>query len=178
MSGVGVIEGDRLYLRDVRDEDVTASYVSWLNDPQVNQFLETRFRMQTAADILQYVRAMREKPESVFLAIVRKGDDRHLGNLHIGAIDRVHKTATLALVIGEKSAWGQGFGSEAIRLATRHAFERLGLHKLTARCYANNEGSKRAFLKAGWSEEGRQREQFLSDGKYTDGIWLGIVADR
>ena len=174
----GLIESDRLYLRDVRDEDVTPAYVSWLNDPQVNQFLESRFSTHTADDILQYVRGMRGKPESAFLAIVRKSDGLHLGNLHIGAIDRQHQTATLALVIGEKSAWGQGFGSDAIRLATRYGFERLGLHKLTARCYATNDRSKNAFLKAGWSEEGRQREQFLSDGRYIDGIWLGIVADR
>ena len=174
----GLIESERLYLREVRDEDVTPAYVAWLNDPQVNRYLETRFTTHTADDILKYVRSMRQKPESVFLAIMRKDDEHHLGNLHVGAIDGAHKTATLALVIGERSAWGQGFGSEAIRLATRYAFERLGLRKLTARCYADNAGSHKAFLKAGWSEEGLQRAQFLSSGKYVDAIWLGVLADR
>jgi RimJ/RimL family protein N-acetyltransferase len=175
----GLIESDRLYLREVRDEDVTQAYVSWTNDPDVTRFLEIRFKTHTANDVLQYVRAMRSKPDSALLAIVSREDDRHLGNLHLSAIDReVHKTAMLALVLGEKSAWGRGFGSEAIRLATRYAFECLGLRKLTARCYVDNIASHKAFLKAGWLEEGRQRQQFLSDGKYTDAIWLGVVAAR
>jgi RimJ/RimL family protein N-acetyltransferase len=172
----GLIESERLLLREVRDEDVTPAYVAWLNDPDVNQFLETRFKTHTAEDILQYVRSMRLTRESAFLAIVRKSDRRHLGNLHLSGIDRdVHGTATLALVIGEKSAWGQGFGSEAIRLAARYAFGPLGLRKLTARCYAENVASHKAFLNAGWSEEGRQRAQFLCNGTYVDAIWLGLA---
>ena len=102
----------------------------------------------------------------------------HLGNLRLGDIDPYHKTATVALLIGEKSAWGHGYGSEAIALAGRYAFDTLGLRKLTARIYANNVGSLKAFLKAGWTREGMQLLQFVSDGQLVDGIWLGCSRDR
>jgi RimJ/RimL family protein N-acetyltransferase len=110
----------------------------------------------------------------VFLAIIRRADARHVGNLRIGAIDRHHRSATVALVIGDKTAWGQGIGSDAIATASTYAFTTLGLEKLTARVYASNTGSIRAFEKAGWRHEGRQRRQFQTEAGRDDGVWLGI----
>jgi RimJ/RimL family protein N-acetyltransferase len=169
-----VLEGARVSLRAVTEADVTADYVAWLNDPEVGEFLETRFTAHSADDVRKYVRTQNANADAVFLAIVRRADQRHIGNLRIGAIDRHHHTATIALVIGDKSAWRQGFGSEAIALATWHAFSTLGLRKLTARCYATNLGSIRAFEKAGWTHEGRQASQFETADGRVDGVWLGI----
>jgi RimJ/RimL family protein N-acetyltransferase len=172
------VEGTQIYLRDVTSDDVTDRYCAWLNDPEVNRYLETRFETQTRDRILAYVGTQAHALDAVFLAIVRKVDHLHLGNLRIGALDRFHRTATLALVIGEKAAWGTGIGTEAIELATRHAFEQLDLRKLTARCYATNLGSIRAFEKAGWTREGIQRRQFICDGVEIDGVWLGRARAR
>ena len=101
-------------------------YCEWLNDPDVNRYLETRFEAQTRERVLAYVAEQAQSPSAVLLGIMRKADDLHLGNLRIGAIDRHHLTATIALVIGEKAAWGHGYGTEAIQLATRYAIERSG----------------------------------------------------
>jgi RimJ/RimL family protein N-acetyltransferase len=51
------------------------------------------------------------------------------------------------------------------------------LHKLTAGCYDVNEGSRRAFLKAGWIEEGRLREQYECEGKRVDRILLAYIRE-
>lgn len=171
-----LIEGEQVALRHVSEDDVTPAYVEWMNDAEVGRFLETRFTPHTADDIRRYVRQQREATDAEFLAIIRRADRRHIGNLRIGAIDRRHLTATIALFIGDKNAWGQGLGSEAIALATKHAFSALGLRKLTARCYSTNTGSIRAFEKAGWRREGLQLSQFESAaGERVDGVWLGVV---
>jgi RimJ/RimL family protein N-acetyltransferase len=168
------IAGARVALRLVSEADVTDEYVAWLNDPEVGAFLETRFTAHTADDVRRYVRHQRASDDAVFLAIVRRADQRHIGNLRIGAIDRRHHSATIALVIGDKSAWGQGFGSEAIALATAYAFASLQIVKLNARCYATNLASIRAFEKAGWQQEGRQPSQFETPQGRVGGVWLGI----
>ncbi len=174
MSEPLVGSGALVDLRKVTEADVTPDYVAWLNDPEVGQYLETRFTAHTADDIRRYVRAQHEAADAVFLAIIRRADGRHVGNLRLGAIDRHHQSATLALVIGDKSAWGQGAGSDAIATATTYAFTALGLEKLTARVYASNTGSIRAFEKAGWRHEGLQRSQFQTDAGRVDGVGLGI----
>ena len=173
-----VITGRAVTLRPVTESDVTDAYVAWLNDPQVNQYLETRFVTHTLDDVRRYVRDQLLATDAMFLAIIRRSDGRHIGNLRIGAIDRHHRTATLALVIGERSAWGQGLGSDAIAAATDHALTALGLDKLTARVYATNLGSIRAFEKAGWHREGLQRGQFITAAGRVDGVWFGIERAR
>jgi RimJ/RimL family protein N-acetyltransferase len=172
------IDGDRIFLRDVCVSDATPRYVAWLADPEVNRYLETRFQQHTRADIVRYIEMMTKAPDVAFLAIVRRSDDLHLGNLRLGEIDPYHQTATVALLIGEKSVWGQGYGSEAIALVSRYAFDALSVRKLTARVYSNNLASLNAFQKAGWMSEGVQRQQFVSDGQLVDGIWLGCSRDR
>ena len=172
------IAGAAVDLRPVMESDVTDEYVAWLNDPQVNQHLETRFVTHTHDDVRRYVREQSRASDAVFLAIIRRADGRHIGNLRIGAIDRHHHSATIALVIGDRSAWGQGLGTDAIAAATQYAFSSLGLEKLTARCYATNAGSIRAFEKAGWHREGLQRSQFVTDAGRIDGVWLGIERRR
>ena len=36
------IEGNNIYLREVRESDVTDDYYNWLNDSEVNQYLENK----------------------------------------------------------------------------------------------------------------------------------------
>lgn len=174
MSGAVVASGRLVDLRPVLDADVTPAYVAWLNDPDVNQYLETRFRSHSADDVRRYVREQGAAADAIFLAIIRRADGRHIGNLRIGAIDRHHASATVAIMIGDKSAWGQGIGTDAIAAATAYAFDTLRLDKLTARCYGTNRSSIRAFEKAGWRVEGTQRGQFASGATRVDGVWLGI----
>ena len=173
-----LITGRAVALRPVTEADVTDTYVAWLNDPHVNQYLETRFTAHTLDAVRRYVRDQSRADDTIFLAIIRQSDGGHVGNLRIGAIDRHHRSATIALMIGERSAWGQGLGSDAIAAATNHALTALGLEKLTARVYATNLGSIRAFEKAGWRREGVQRAQFLTDAGRVDGVWFGIERAR
>jgi RimJ/RimL family protein N-acetyltransferase len=162
------IEGERLYLREVRLEDVTDTYYDWLNDPQVCQYLETRFYPQSKKAIENYVSRFLEDPSSVFLAIILKNDARHIGNIKIGPINWIHRFADIALVLGDKPSWGNGYGTEAIRALVRYAFDILNLHRLQATIYANNHASLRAFTKAGFQEEGILRKKRFHAGKYVD----------
>ena len=44
----------------------------------------------------------------------------------------------VGLLIGNRNMWGKGYGTEAIKLVTCHAFKEIKLNKLTAGIYANN----------------------------------------
>lgn len=67
-----------------------------------------------------------------------------------------------------------GYATEAIRLISRHAFETLGLYKLTAGFYASNIASIKAFKSAGFKEEGLVKAGYFLKGKREDGIILGM----
>ena len=157
-------------IRILRPEDVSEDYGSWLEDPEVNRYLECRWRAFSLDDLRAYVRAMNESPKDILFGIFLSDEDRHIGNIKIGNIDTIHRYADIGLLIGAKDAWGKGYGSIAIDLAALYAFRQLNLHKVVAGIYAGNTGSFKAFLKAGFRECGRLTQHRFCDGSYVDEI--------
>jgi len=171
------IEGKQIYLREVRLSDVGEQYYKWLNDNEVSQFLETKFFPQSIKSIENYVSSMLCSKESVFLAIIVKENEKHIGNIKIGPINWIHRFADVSLVIGDKKSWGKGFGSEAIKLVVEYSFKKLNLHRLSAGIYSNNVGSIKAFEKAGFKEEGIKKSIRFFNGSYIDEKIFGIVKE-
>ena len=169
------IEGERIYLRQLIETDANDTYLGWLNDPEVNRYLESRHKKQALKGLRAYIKETISEPANLFLAIVLKSNNRHIGNIKLGPIDNNHRLGDIGLIIGEKDCWGKGYATEAISLLVNYAFKQLGLHKLTAGCYANNEGSAKAFIKAGFTDEGRLKSQYYCDGGYVDRICLGVI---
>jgi RimJ/RimL family protein N-acetyltransferase len=168
-----IITGQNIYLRLVEPTDATNKYLSWLKDKEVNQFLETRFQKWTVQKIKNYIKTINKNPGNIFLAIIKKDNQKHIGNVKIGPIDKNHKSAEISLIIGDKSCWGKGFGSETINLICNFAFCKLRLHKLTSGAYANNPGSIKAFLKCGFAIEGVRKKQYKYKKSYVDAVLLG-----
>ncbi len=171
------IVGERIYLREVRLSDVNENYRRWVNDPEVTRFLEIRYVPHSLDNIRKYVEMMDGNPDEIFLAICLKDDGKHVGNIKLGPINRIHRFADVSLLIGEKSIWGRGVATEAIRLLARFAFDVLNLHKLKAGCYAENKGSAKAFLKAGFTPEGILRKQWQVNGEYQDELLFGLCRE-
>jgi [ribosomal protein S5]-alanine N-acetyltransferase len=172
------IEGVHLYLREVRLTDVNEKYYSWMSNPLVTRYLESRFRPLSLEALQRYVQEQSSNSAVLFLAIVTRDTHTHIGNIKLGPIDWIHRTGDIGLMIGDTASWGKGFATEAIRLLTEYAFRCLNLQKVTASCYSNNPGSAQAFRKAGFETEGTRRRQFYSDGEYVDQVLFGHVRPR
>jgi len=166
------LEGDKIYLRSLTVEDATDEYVGWLNDPEVNQFLESRFENHTLGSVRAHIEKTTQTTTNIFLAILRKDTDNYIGNIKLGPMDMHHRVGSVGLMIGDKNSWGKGFATEAIQLMTEHAFDTLELHKVTAGVYANNVASIKAFFKLGFFEEGRLKRHIFFNGEYIDKVLL------
>lgn len=160
----------RLLLRALEAADLNATYLAWLNDPEVNRYLETRFQPQTMEALQAYWQDHRDDPTSPWFAICLQVDGRHIGNIKLGPIQWLHRRADLSLFIGDRSCWGQGYASEAIAAVRDWAFDELDLQKLNAGIYGGNLGSRRAFEKCGFSLEGTLRAEVVSRGGRLD-VW-------
>lgn len=170
------IETPRLRLACLREDHVTEKYRAWMVDPEVNQYLETRFAKPSVESLREYVAGLRASSHSYFFGIFSKGAGSHLGNIKLGPVSYVHNSATIGLVLGDRSAWGQGIASEAIAAVSEWGFADLGLDKITAGSYHSNAGSVRAFQKCGFAIEGVQRSQVrLDNGGRDDVILLGRI---
>jgi RimJ/RimL family protein N-acetyltransferase len=146
-----------------------------MRDPETTRYLESRLVDHDRASLLAYIEACNADSRVLLLGICL-ADGRHIGNIKLGPVDWYHEHASVGLLIGERDCWGRGYATEAIGRLTAYAFRDLGLQKITAGCYASNVGSARAFLKAGWTEEGRSQGRWRLDGGRDDNVYLGITA--
>lgn len=105
------------------------------------------------------------------------GPPRLIGAIGL-SLSGTHERGELGYWIGVAHQ-GRGHASEAARTVVDHAFERLGLHRVTAHHMAWNVGSGRVLEKAGLRREGVLREHILKNGRFVDAVLYGALrADR
>jgi len=74
---------------------------------------------------------------------------------------------------------GHGYGTEAARELLRIAFADLGLHRVVALCFAENEPSWRLMERIGMRREGYHRQDSLHrDGTWRDGMTYALLAEE
>lgn len=136
----------RVVLRDLGVRDVTARYHAWLRQPEVRHWIRTK--PETLVGLRRYVLAQRRNPHVKFWGIFAGG--RHVGNIkaeHQRGVEG--HVAVLGLLIGQGR--GKGYGTAAIRLATRWCFRHWKVKRVDAGLHPRNWASVRAFEKAGFT---------------------------
>lgn len=170
------IRGERLSLQPLQlagnDED---TYLSWLRDPLVTKFLEARLTDYTCDKLRAYVKGENANHDSVLFAVQTEPEGSFIGTIKLSRIRQEHRHCEVALMIGNRAAWGKGYGTEAIKLACTYAFDSLGLHKVAAGLYHTNKGSERAFQKAGFTLEGRLIDDRWDGERWVDKLVYGLI---
>jgi len=79
-----------------------------------------------------------------------------IGNTGFHRIDWLNRWAELGIVIGEKTYWNQGYGTEAVQAMVAIAFTLLNLNRVQLEVYDFNHRARRAYEKAGFRLVPRQ----------------------
>lgn len=170
------IHGKRLFLRTLEASDVSDEYISWLNDPVVSRFLESRFSLSSWKSVRNFVRENLSSGDSILMGIFLQDSQEHVGNIRIYNIDGNNLSAEIGFLIGSQPNWGKGYASEAIELAVRFGSGELGIEKFTAGLIEQNIGSKRALEKVGFVVEGLLIDQVMnSDGSRGNIVRMGLT---
>lgn len=170
-----LLEGRNIVLRPIQIADADGPYVDWLNDEEINQYLEARFVTWTPELLRAYISEFELPSDKFLFAICTKEQHVHVGNIKLGPINPYHKFAEIGVIIGDKRYWGLGLASAAISEICRFGFGELGLNKLTAGCYEANIGSIKSFERVGFEIEGKLRKNFLTGSGFQDHILMGLL---
>ncbi len=81
-------------------------------------------------------------------------------------------------MIGDKTYWNRGYGTEAVRLLVKHGFNTLNLNRIFLHVFENNPRAIRAYEKAGFVHEGRERQAEFTEGEYMDVLVMSILKDE
>ncbi|MBC2770591.1 GNAT family N-acetyltransferase [Pusillimonas minor] len=171
------LQTPRLSLRMMSAADASEAYLGWMRDPVVNQYLESRFSVPASTqDLVRFIEYVNASSDSLLLGIFLREDGSHIGNIKIGPVVTRHARAELGYLIGDRNAWGKGYGSEAIREVARYGIEELGMAKITAGIYETNIGSAKALLKAGFKLEATISSHVICNGRRLASQLYGLDA--
>jgi RimJ/RimL family protein N-acetyltransferase len=128
-----------------------------------------------ADEIERFFTARVVGPDALAMAIHERGTDRLVGTCAFSQLDGENGSALYHITIGEKDAWGQGYGTEATRLMLEHAFGTLGLHRVALFVFEFNERAIRTYRRCGFVIEGRSRESIYRDGRWWDELAMSVL---
>ena len=184
-----MIYGKRIRFRAIEQSDLE-SFLKWINDPDLMPFIGVYLPFGSADEQDWYEKMRQRSPDERNMAIEtqllpneqRTVDDLSLetgwkliGSCGFFNLDWHNRTAEFGIMIGDKSYWNQGYGTEAVRLLAQHGFNTLNLHRIYLRVLENNPRAIRAYEKAGFIHEGRQRQAEFKNGRYLDFLVMSIL---
>lgn len=102
-------------------------------------------------------------------------DDRLIGEIGLDGVRFQHGDTFVGLGIGERDYWGKGYGTDAMRIILRYAFQELNLHRVSLDVFEYNPRAIHAYEKAGFKIEGRARQFLHRDGRRWDLIFMSIL---
>ena len=155
------LDSERFYLRPLGAEDATETYVGWLNDPEINRFLEVRHTPQDLPSVRAFIAGHGNEKNFLF-GIFRRDDDRHIGNYRL-QVTAEHRYATLGVIIGARDHWGEGVVLETRARLLDFIFESLAVDKVCGGCYQTNIHAIFNYRRQGWATDG-VRVRLVIDG--------------
>lgn len=159
----------RIAVREVTLADIDDEYFSWYrnDDHLLDTFTASRRAFSPEWIVSDFNESLATR-RVIYWLILHRPSGKKIGNIKVGPIDEVNKTSDLVCLIGDRNYHGKGLATEAIAAVSELAFDRYDLRRLHSGIYVTNVASIKAYLAAGWEEEGLLRGYYWVDGEPVD----------
>lgn len=171
------LKTDRLILKKLDLNFLSEEYVNWLNDTEVNKYLETKGSY--TIDKLESFLLDVQNRNIFFWAILRKDTKKHIGNIKIDPINKLYRNGEYGILIGDKFSWGMGFAEEATIKILDYCFsEKVNLRKITLGVVKDNLPALKLYKKLGFNEEGCYKNHSFHNHKWCDVVRMAKFNDK
>ena len=165
--------GDIIYLspKGVSNEEIE-KFTEWMNDFQVTDYTGRSGQITTLIGEKEYLENSAKSTENRNFNIIELSENKIIGTLGLEHINWIERSAVLGIFIGDTDFRSNGYGTEAIRLLLEYGFKYLNLHSIRLDLLAINERAHKCYLKCGFKDAGRSREEIFLNGKYYDKLHM------
>ncbi|MGQ4732593.1 GNAT family N-acetyltransferase [Streptomyces sp. Ju416(a)] len=167
----------RLHLRELRPEDSDGVFAIY-GDARATEHMsfEPRTRDDVDAIVARSITSATTDPRQEYALAVttNTGDQRLIGFGRLALDPHQPRAATFGFALNPDT-WGNGYGTETVRLLLACAFEDLGLHRVWGARSPHNTASARTMERAGLSEEGYIREHIQRGGQWRDSVTHSMI---
>lgn len=170
------MKGSKVYLRALEPDDYKIS-IEWRQDPQIWSMLVGRRYFVSEQIEKKWIEATYDNSKQVSLAICDSATNTYIGNISLKNIDFFNKSASFAILIGNKEYWNGGYGTQATLLLLNHAFMDLGLERVQSIILSDNIGSIKMHEKCGFIQEGILRKAVYKSGRHQNLTLMSVLKE-
>ncbi len=161
-----------------REPEDAAAIQRWQSDPETMRWWD---RTYPPPPVEWYEARIAGSPAPSFTehayAIVALDTGDLVGAGGLFHVSPEHRHAELAVMIGEASYRGRGYGTDAVRALCRLAFDRMNLVRVSLTVFPENVAARRAYERVGFVEEGVQRQAMWKRGAWHDLVHMALLRD-
>jgi RimJ/RimL family protein N-acetyltransferase len=173
-----VLQGQLVYLRARLPVDVPVLHAQLHDDVATHLLASGGPWLPIPPDSEDSPFAVKESREDlVRFSVVEISTGALVGTALLWGVDTHNRRAHLGLTL-MPDARGRGLGADVVSLLCRYGFSILGLHRLQIETASDNLAMQKTAHKAGFTQEGIQREAYWTNGRFTDDVLFGLLADE
>ena len=182
LMNVQLFQGELVHLIAPEPQLAAGLHSRWMRDSEFVRLLDTDparlFSVDKNKEWFEKNLVEEQKDDELFLLIRTLEEDRTIGLIGLDGIRWTHGDAWIGIGLGEREYWGKGYGTDAMRILLRYAFEELNLHRLSLSVFEYNPRAIRSYEKVGFIVEGSARQFLNRDGQRYDMIFMGILREE
>ena len=146
------IKGESVILREKNIKDISDDY-RWRTDPELSE-LDATIPIHISFDDFS-----RQFHEEIFYGSfsskrlsIDNIERQHIGNCMFYAFDSYRQQAELGIMIGDKTYWSKGYGTETVKLMLNYIFSETHLNRIYLHTLKWNDRARKSFFKCGFKE--------------------------
>jgi len=175
------LHGETVRLSAESPEVMAIQLFQWDQDTEWFRLLDTEPpRLFSEKKVKEWLEKDLDKPrlDEMYFAIRTLEDDILIGFIGLFNLVMHHGDALVAIALGERKYWGKGYGTDAMRVMLRYAFNELNLRKVGLIVFEYNPRAIRSYEKVGFRHEGRIRGAMLREGRRWDWLYMGLLREE
>ena len=181
------IETRRFKLRNILISDATENYLKWINSSKKNILRSSK--VKNLSDLKNFIKRVRAKKDvnykhhlaglgrkktellkksyikkkikTIFLAIIDKKNNKHIGNIKYDPIDTKNKFAIMGILIGNPDYRGKEVFKEAFLKTSEHIFYKYKISNIYLGLKKNNLSALNAYKKLGFKIHKSNKSSFF-----------------
>jgi len=169
-----ILTGENVRLRPVQESDLP-HFQRWLADEELRRWIGSVEDQPTMEEEFDWYLGRRQDPESVLWTIETNGGVL-LGTTEL-RLSPPNRRAEVGISVLDRTHWGHGYGTEAMRLVLEYAFDELELIRVELTTDAANARAIRSYEKCGFIREGLMRNHRVFAGVVGDTLMMAILRE-
>jgi RimJ/RimL family protein N-acetyltransferase len=161
IANAPALTGKNIKLRPKCIQDAATDY-NWRIDPELCQLDAASTTDSSFKEFLEHYREQLRFPVPGLRFAIETMDGRHIGNCSLFNVDDGDKKVELGIMIGDKTFWGQGYGTDAILTLLNYVFTQTDWQNVFLKTLVWNVRAQKCFKKCGFTSNGTVRYSGLN----------------